>query len=220
MSITDEFMRFLFLLIIMLFPTLKPLELLRTLMSCDIADDILKALVELLHPQREIELSKLFKQSANVLPEGSSSASSSDEEREDESISIASGHRYEISNRDDVTHLTNFLCLLNFPLWLPSSLPLLTHSSEFLGALLVSTHRLVLSSFPVFSFSSFSNPRSKWDINGAIVSIDMEIYMESTSVFNTGDSYAMDTPSVSPRQTLEGRIAPFRFSTNGRSIEA
>ncbi|VUZ49039.1 unnamed protein product [Hymenolepis diminuta] len=77
------------------------LELLRTLMSCDIADDILKALVELLHPQREIELSKLFKQSANVLLEGSSSIISSDEEREDELFSIAGGHRHEISIRDD-----------------------------------------------------------------------------------------------------------------------
>lgn len=76
-------------------------------MSCDIADDILKALVELLHPQREIELSKLFKQSANVLPEGSSSIISSDEEKEDESISIAGGHRHEISNRDGKS--VNFL---------------------------------------------------------------------------------------------------------------
>ncbi|VDL19412.1 unnamed protein product [Hymenolepis diminuta] len=84
-------------------------------MSCDIADDILKALVELLHPQREIELSKLFKQSANVLLEGSSSIISSDEEREDELFSIAGGHRHEISIRDVSTKVDSSPCTFLLP---------------------------------------------------------------------------------------------------------
>ncbi|KAH9280828.1 hypothetical protein ECG_06503 [Echinococcus granulosus] len=47
------------------------LELVRTLMECDIADDILKALVRLLHPQREIELGKLFNEATKSISDSS-----------------------------------------------------------------------------------------------------------------------------------------------------
>ncbi|KAL5968062.1 Armadillo-like helical domain containing protein 1 [Taenia solium] len=47
------------------------LELVRTLMECDIADDILKALVCLLHPQREIELGKLFNEATKSISDSS-----------------------------------------------------------------------------------------------------------------------------------------------------
>ncbi|VDM16787.1 unnamed protein product [Hydatigera taeniaeformis] len=47
------------------------LELVRTLMQCDIADDILKALVRLLHPQKEIELGKLFNEATKSISDSS-----------------------------------------------------------------------------------------------------------------------------------------------------
>ncbi|KAL5107834.1 Armadillo-like helical domain containing protein 1 [Taenia crassiceps] len=47
------------------------LELVRALMKCDIADDILKALVCLLHPQREIELGKLFNEATKSISDSS-----------------------------------------------------------------------------------------------------------------------------------------------------
>uniref|UniRef100_A0A5K3F0T1 TIR domain-containing protein n=1 Tax=Mesocestoides corti TaxID=53468 RepID=A0A5K3F0T1_MESCO len=50
-------------------------ELVRSLMQCDIADDILQALVGLLHPQREIELGKLFNESTRALSDSSSDES-------------------------------------------------------------------------------------------------------------------------------------------------
>lgn len=40
-------------------------------MECDIADDILKALVCLLHPQREIELGKLFNEATKSISDSS-----------------------------------------------------------------------------------------------------------------------------------------------------
>ncbi len=42
-------------------------------MECDIAVDILRALVILLHPQREIELGKLFNETTNDISESSDS---------------------------------------------------------------------------------------------------------------------------------------------------
>lgn len=42
-------------------------------MQCDIANDILKALVSLLHPQREIELGKLFNESTKSISDSSDS---------------------------------------------------------------------------------------------------------------------------------------------------
>ncbi|VDO11857.1 unnamed protein product [Rodentolepis nana] len=91
------------------------LELLRTLMSCDIADDILKALVELLHPQREIELSKLFKESTTVLPRRISNATNSDEEEEDQPISSSTDHHRrdgEFSLFSKNIAVTLFLCIM------------------------------------------------------------------------------------------------------------
>ena len=43
-------------------------------MDCDIADDILKTLVCLLHPQREIELGKLFNEATKSISDSSDEA--------------------------------------------------------------------------------------------------------------------------------------------------
>lgn len=69
------------------------LELVRTLMECDIADDILKALVRLLHPQREIELGKLFNEATKSISD------SSDEDDNDFSETVN-------ENADDVAEET------------------------------------------------------------------------------------------------------------------
>ena len=73
------------------FSTCTALELVRTLMHCDIADDILKALVGLLHPQREIELGKLFNEAAKSADSGCSETSSSEDEEDYEDASAVGG---------------------------------------------------------------------------------------------------------------------------------
>ncbi|KAM7542963.1 hypothetical protein Aperf_G00000014488 [Anoplocephala perfoliata] len=74
------------------------LELVRTLMSCDIADDIMKVLVALLHPQREIELGKLFTEAVEPFSDNSTSSSDGGSDGEDDDATLrpnvkASGRR-------------------------------------------------------------------------------------------------------------------------------
>ncbi|BHF69256.1 hypothetical protein AAHC03_013522 [Spirometra sp. Aus1] len=71
------------------------LELVRDLMSCDIAEDILKALVALLRPQREIQLGKLFAQAAKL----SDDSSQDSDEANDKEADHSHGHHASIHVR-------------------------------------------------------------------------------------------------------------------------
>ncbi len=63
-------------------------------MECDIAVDILRALVSLLHPQREIELGKLFNETTNDISESSDSDDNDGEHGNELDYSVHTSWRY------------------------------------------------------------------------------------------------------------------------------